>query len=89
VPRRDKPANVSFRIKEWQQENTHRIAQTCEYKSKTNDSNEHQSLSHNLTRSVELGAHTYNMKLLVGVLLVEKNRSVECKWILPEEEMVS
>ena len=63
--------------------NTHRIAHTCEYKSKTNDSNEHQLLSHNLKRSVELGTRTYNMKLLVGVILVEKNRSVECKWILP------
>ena len=69
--------------------NTHRIAHTFEYKSKTNVSNEHQLLLHNLTRSVELGTRTYNMKLLVGVLLVEKNRSVECKWILPVEQTVS
>jgi len=64
--------------------NTHRIAHTCEYKSKTNDSNEHQLLSHNLKRIVELATRTYNMKLLVGVSLVERtgmlNVSGYCLW---------
>jgi hypothetical protein len=68
---------------------TNRIAHTCEYKRETSDSNGHQLLSHNLTRSVELGTRTYNMKLLVGVSMVEKNSSVECKWILPVEKTVS
>jgi len=56
--------------------NTHRIAHTCEYISKTSDSKEHQLLSYNLKRSVELGTRTYNMKLLVGVSLVENKQ--EC-----------
>ena len=89
VPGRDRAEKCIAPNKGIAAKNAQRIAHTCHYISMQNDSKEHQLLSHNLTRTVQLSTSICNMKLLVGVSLVEKNRSVKCKWILPVDKRVS